>query len=178
LEGLGVLFGGSLELYSELDSELKSESGIGTSTVLSPWRCVLKKRTLIGLSSLLFAFMLWAQEPKDQPPAEYKIPPEASAKQNPVKPTAESHARGKKLYGYDCEMCHGKNGDGKGDMASDYKNGVTDFTKPESLKNRSDGDLFYIIRNGKGQDMPPEGDRAKDDDIWHLVNYIRSFAKK
>jgi hypothetical protein len=26
--------------------------------------------------------------------------------------------------------------------------------------------------------MPPEGDRAKDDDIWHLVNYVRSLAKK
>jgi mono/diheme cytochrome c family protein len=142
-----------------------------------------RKTALFFTLLSLFAFTLWAQTPKDQaakdqPPAEYKIPPDAAAKQNPVKPSAESHARGKKLYGYDCEMCHGKNGDGKGDMASDYKNGVTDFTKSESLKNRSDGDLFYIIRNGKGQDMPPEGDRAKDDDIWHLVNYVRSFAKK
>ena len=74
-------------------------------------------------------------------------------------------------------MCHGKDGDGKGDMASDIKN-VTDFTKPDALKNRSDGELFYIIRNGKGPDMPPEGDRAKDEDIWQLVNYIRMFAKK
>jgi mono/diheme cytochrome c family protein len=138
----------------------------------------LKLVSLVFGLSAVFAFALYAQAPKDQAPAEYKIPPEASAKQNPVKPTSDSHARGKKLYGYDCEMCHGKNGDGKGDMASDYKNGVTDFTKPESLKGRSDGDLFYIIRNGKGQDMPPEGDRAKDDDIWHMVNYIRAFAKK
>jgi mono/diheme cytochrome c family protein len=73
-------------------------------------------------------------------------------------------------------MCHGKDGDGKGDMASDMKN-VTDFTNPDSLKNSSDGALFYVIRNGKGE-MPPEGDRAKDDDIWNLVNYIRSLAKK
>jgi mono/diheme cytochrome c family protein len=61
-------------------------------------------------------------------------------------------------------------------MASDMKN-VTDFTNPDSLKNSSDGALFYVIRNGKGE-MPPEGDRAKDDDIWNLVNYIRSLAKK
>src|ERR1700719_2118509 len=113
--------------------------GIGTSTVLSPWRCVLKegisrsskhrvlRRIFLLIASSSCAFLLSAQAPKDQPPAEYKIPPEASAKQNPVKPTAESRARGKKLYGYDCEMCHGKNGDGQGDMASDYKNGVTDF---------------------------------------------------
>jgi mono/diheme cytochrome c family protein len=124
-----------------------------------------------------FILAVSAQKPKDEPPAEYKIPPEAAAKQNPVKPTPESHAHAKKLYGYDCAMCHGKDGDGKGDMASDIKN-VTDFTKPDAMKNRSDGELFYMIRNGKGPDMPPEGDRAKDEDVWQLVNYIRSFAKK
>ena len=43
------------------------------------------------------------------------------------------------------------------------------------MKNRTDGELFYIIRNGKGEDMPPEGDRAKDDDIWNMVNYIRAY---
>ena len=140
---------------------------------------LLKKTPFILLTALFFVFALWAQ--KDQPPAkapapEYKIPPEDAARVNPVKPTQESLAKGKKLYGYDCAMCHGKDGDGKGDMASDTKN-VTDFTNPDALKNRRDGELFYIMRKGKG-DMPPEGDRAKDEDIWNLVNYIRSLAKK
>jgi mono/diheme cytochrome c family protein len=135
----------------------------------------LEKATLLLLVLFFFAFALWAQK-KDEPPAEYKIPPEAAAKQNPVKPGPESLAKGKKLYGYDCAMCHGEKGDGKGEMASDIKN-VTDFTNPEALKNRTDGELFYVIRHGKG-DMPPEGDRAKDDDIWNMVNYIRSLAKK
>jgi mono/diheme cytochrome c family protein len=141
-------------------------------------KIALKKTPLPVLVSLSFALALWAQ--KDQPkvaPSEYKIPPEAAAKQNPVKPGSESLAKGRKLYGYDCAMCHGKGGDGKVDMASDIKN-VTDFTNPEALKKRSDGELFYITRNGKGEDMPPEGDRAKDDDVWNLVNYIRSFVKK
>jgi mono/diheme cytochrome c family protein len=142
-------------------------------------KTVLKKTPRVLLALLLFVFALWAQ--KDQPPAKapapYKIPPEAAARVNPVKPSAESLAKGKKLYVIDCAMCHGKDGDGKGDMASDIKN-VTDFTNPDALKNRTDGELFYITRNGKGEDMPPEGDRAKDDDIWNMVNYIRAFAKK
>lgn len=135
-------------------------------------------RTLPFFSVLLLVLASWAQT--DQPAAkttEYKIPPEAAAKTNPVRPNAESLAKGKKLYGYDCAMCHGKDGDGKGDMASDIKN-VTDFKKADALKGRTDGELFYITRNGKGDDMPPEGDRAKDDDIWNMVNYIRAFAKK
>ena len=93
---------------------------------------------------------------------------------NPVKPSPESLAKGKKVYGYDCAMCHGKDGDGKGDI-TDMK-GISDFTKPETLKNRTDGELFYAIQKGKGE-MPPEGDRAKPEEIWNLVNYIRSLAR-
>ena len=136
----------------------------------------LKNFRLVLLSLFVFAFALWAQKPNNPPSTEYKIPPEAAAKQNPVKPTEESLAKAKKLYGIDCAMCHGEKGDGKGDMASDIKN-VTDFTNPDSTKGHTDGELFYVIRHGKG-DMPLEGDRAKDDDIWHLVNYVRAFAKK
>jgi len=133
-----------------------------------------QKIVLILPAVVVFACVLGAQQ--NQPPAESKIPPEAAQKTNPVKPTPESHAKAKKLYAMDCAMCHGEKGDGKGDMASDMKN-VTDFTNPDSMKGRTDGELFYIIRKGKGE-MPPEGDRAKDDDVWSLVNYIRAFAKK
>jgi mono/diheme cytochrome c family protein len=137
------------------------------------------KTPLVFLTLLFCVFALWARQ--DQPPAKApapgnKIPAEAAARVNPVKPTPESLAKGKKTYGVDCEMCHGEKGDGKGDMASDMKN-VTDFTNPDALKNRTDGELFYVIRNGTGE-MPAEGDRAKDNDIWNLVNYIRSLAKK
>lgn len=132
---------------------------------------------LIVLAVLVFAFVLGAQQ--SQPPAkapEGKTAPEAAQKQNPVKPTAESLAKGKKMYVIDCAMCHGENGDGKGDMASDMKN-VTDFTNPDVQKAHTDGEWFYIIRKGKGE-MPPEGDRVKDEEVWNMVNYIRAFAKK
>lgn len=142
---------------------------------------VLKRTSLIFLSLLLLGFVLWAQSPRDQPPAkgataEYKIPPEDAARVNPVKPSTDSLAKGKKIYSIDCEMCHGKAGDGKGDLGADYKT-IPDFTNPDALKNRTDGELFYVTRKGKA-DMPPEDNRAKDDDIWNMVNYVRSFAKK
>jgi mono/diheme cytochrome c family protein len=129
------------------------------------------------MAVLILCCALGAQQ--SAPPAkapEYKIPPEAAQKANPVNPTPESLAKGKKMYMIDCAMCHGANGDGKGDMASDIKN-VTDFTNPDVQKAHTDGEWFYIIRKGKG-DMPPEGDRAKDDDVWNLVNYVRAFGKK
>jgi mono/diheme cytochrome c family protein len=131
---------------------------------------------LIVPAVLLFAFIVGAQQTPPPAKPDEKAPPDAVQKQNPVKPTPESLAKAKKLYAIDCAMCHGDSGDGKGDMATDIK-GVTDFTKPEVQSAHTDGEWFYIIRHGKGE-MPPEGDRAKDDDVWGLVNYIRTFGKK
>ena len=139
------------------------------------------KALLIAALILVFQSAAGTQEnqpaPKTPPPAEYKVPPDAARQVNPVKPTPESQERAKKLYAIDCAMCHGKNGDGKGDVGADMKLKVSDFTNPATLRGLSDGELFHIIKNG-ARDMPPEGDRVKADELWNLVYYIRSFAKK
>ncbi len=112
------------------------------------------------------------------PPAtanQFNVPPDYLSKVNPVKPTAESQAYAKKQYGWDCAMCHGENGDGKGDVAADQKLQLRDYRDATTLKSMSDGEIYYIIEKGKGQ-MPSEGDRAKPDQIWNLVIYIRKMA--
>jgi len=138
-------------------------------------------RAFCVLSMLLAAAALAsAQESKPAAGAsgaEYKIPPEAAKLANPVKPTPASIAQGKKMYDIDCQVCHGKDGDGKGDLAADMKVKLADYRDPAALKDRTDGELFYIIKNGKGE-MPSEGDRGKPEAMWNLVNYIRSLAKK
>jgi len=118
-----------------------------------------------------------AAKPAEKSAAESKMPPDAAKLVNPVKPTPASQAQAKKTYGYDCAMCHGADGDGKGDLAVDMKLKLPDYRDPASLKDTTDGEMFYVIKNGKGE-MPSEGDRAKPDEIWNLVIYIRSFAKK
>jgi mono/diheme cytochrome c family protein len=123
----------------------------------------------------LLAFAVLAQQPAT--PAPVVVPADAAQMVNPVKPNVESRAKAKKMYGYDCAMCHGVTGDGKGDMVTDMKLTLKDYTDPAALKDVSDGEMFYIIKNGKGQ-MSGEGDRAKADDIWNLVIYVRSLAKK
>jgi mono/diheme cytochrome c family protein len=125
----------------------------------------------------LLAFLIFAplQQPA-APPAQSTIPADAAHLVNPVKPTPESQAKVKKMYGYDCAMCHGATGNGKGDV-TDLKPAPRDYTDPAALKDLSDGEIFYIIKNGKGQ-MPPDGGRTKPDDIWNMVILVRSFAKK
>jgi len=136
---------------------------------------------VILLTLLLCAFPVTAQESQAPTQATTSssstIPPEAVHQVNPVKPTSESLAQGKKYYVYDCAMCHGNNGDGKGEVAVSEKFKIGDFTDPTSLKGRTDGELFYIIKNGQGQ-MPPEGDRVKPTELWNMVNYVRSLSNK
>ncbi len=110
-------------------------------------------------------------------PAEFKIPPEDAKRANPTKTTPASLAQSARMYGYDCAMCHGKDGDGKGDLAAQMKLQLHDWRQPATLEKLSDGDIFYIVSKGKG-DMPGEGTRLSDDQKWQLVNLLRSFAKK
>jgi len=140
---------------------------------------MLKRIVFVALFSLLGSLPSAAQDqkPAEPPAGDFKIPPDAAQQSNPVRPSPESLAKGKKIYGIDCAMCHGKAGDGKGDLAADMKLNLKDYRDSDSLKGMKDGELAYIIKNGKG-DMPGEGDRAKGDETWNLVNYVRSFAKK
>jgi cytochrome c len=103
--------------------------------------------------------------------------PAAPASTNPVKPTPASQAKAKKFYAIDCAMCHGDNGNGKSDLATSMQLTLTDWTDPKSLGSKSDQELFDIIRKGKDK-MPPEDvSRAKDEDVWNLVIYIRALSK-
>ncbi len=116
-----------------------------------------------------------AQEPP--PAADTKVPAEAAKQVNPVKATPASLAHIKKLYGYDCAMCHGKDGNGQGDLADSMKLKLKDWRETAALKDMTDGELFYIISKGKGQ-MPPGAEQMKPDEIWTMVIYVRSFADK
>ena len=114
--------------------------------------------------------------PQDKP-AEHKMTPEDVARKNPIAATSEGLAEARKLYGYDCAMCHGKAGDGKGDLAADMKLEMHDWREATSLEKMTDGELFFIITNGKGK-MEGEGDRSSEKARWNLVNFVRSLAKK
>ncbi len=127
------------------------------------------------LSLALLGFSTFLQDAAAPPAASQA--PSATGKGIPIKITPEGLAHAKKMWGYDCSVCHGANGDGKGDIASSLKTKMKDFTDPTALSAMSDQDLFTIIQKGKDE-MPPEGDRAKPDDIWHMVALVRSFAKK
>ena len=76
----------------------------------------------------------------------------------------------------DCAMCHGTHGDGKTDLATQMQVTPPDWTDAKPLAGPGH-ELFNAIRNGKGK-MPAEPeDRAKDNDVWNLILYIRDLSK-
>ena len=103
---------------------------------------------------------------------------EGAAKlKNPVKPLPASVDAGKRLYATQCSTCHGPSGKGDGSMAS-----AINPPKPSDLTDASwkhgatDGELFTVISDGAtATSMRAYGKRMKPDDIWNVVNYLRTL---
>jgi mono/diheme cytochrome c family protein len=136
---------------------------------------------LICCASLVFTGKNDAQDKPQDPaaaaPSEYKITQADIDKKNRVAPTPEGLAAARKVFGYDCALCHGLKGDGAGEVVESMKLQMNNWGDPATLAAKTDGELFYIIGNGKGK-MTGEGDRLADTMRWNLVNYVRSLAKK
>jgi mono/diheme cytochrome c family protein len=143
------------------------------------------RRSFLLLSAVMLASLgvTWAgqgaQENSDKSKAtgDYKISPEDAARVNPVKSSPEGLAEARKVFGYDCAMCHGPKGDGKGDVVESMKLTMSDWREPTTLANVTDGEIFYIITKGKGK-MMAEGDRLPEKLRWNLVNLVRAMAAK
>ena len=109
--------------------------------------------------------------------ADAAKPAAADERKNPVKPTPEGIAAVKKIYGYDCAMCHGAAGDGKGDVAASMNLTMKDWRDSGVLSALSDAQMYDLIVKGKDK-MIGEGDRLPPEKAWNMVHYVRSFAKK
>jgi cytochrome c len=104
--------------------------------------------------------------------------------ENPVKPTPESLASGKKLYERLCADCHGVNGDGVSEIAAAM---AADEVRPPNLIDNSwdhgstDGEIFVAIRDGVGGPGAMKGLNGRPGigptEIWQMVNYVRSLKK-
>jgi len=85
----------------------------------------------------------------------------------------ESISRGRALFARNCTACHGNDGKSEVDVVAN----ATDLTEPKLWRSgTAEGEVFRSIRDGAGDTMPPfKSQFQKEEDMWHLVNFIRSL---
>ncbi|MDO8546808.1 MAG: c-type cytochrome [Nitrospirales bacterium] len=152
---------------------------------------MLVKSSLLALAlCTLVAVSAYAEEldptisrvPHDQRAA-------AQAMKNPVPKTPENIAKGKTIFegNGSCHNCHGLNGKGDGQAAKFLNPSPRNFANPEFHKNRTDGEMYWVIKNGSkgpnGTGIPTGmlaliGTQITDEEAWYVILYERSFEGK
>ena len=83
---------------------------------------------------------------------------------------------GRVVYEQMCQTCHGVEGRGDGPGAADLNPPPADLVVHGPL--HPEHDLFRFVRDGvPGTAMAPLGDRLSDEEIWHVVNYVKTFEE-
>ena len=128
-------------------------------------------RTVITGAALLFAFTAYAQTPAGNAAAR--------TIKNPVASTPASVTAGAAAYKKYCAFCHGVDAKGHGPLAPKDSN-PPNLIDATWVHGSTDGEIFTVIANGGGPNSKMVGFKGKmpDQDLWHIVNFLRSLGPK
>ena len=106
-------------------------------------------------------------------------PAGARAQPNPVAATPEVLADARAHWADHCAVCHANDGSGETTIGQGLYPKTPDMRQARTQE-MSDGELFYVIRNGvRFTGMPGWGTdhEAEDRDSWALVHFIRRLPR-
>lgn len=83
-------------------------------------------------------------------------------------------AEAKTLYEGHCQKCHGPSGKPSAAMKKLLPELPT--WNAAFFAARSDSDIVAVLKNGKGKNMKPFGDRLSESQMQSLAKYIRNLA--
>ena len=95
----------------------------------------------------------------------------------PIPRSAESIARGRQLFAKNCAVCHGAEGRGDGAAAPALPQRPEDLSRIAPPPIFPDGVVAYRIINGVKM-MPAFKSTLSENEIWDLLNFIRSLATR
>jgi len=105
----------------------------------------------------------------------FLMPSGAATLKNPLQPTPLNIAEARDHYADHCAICHANNGSGGTDINAGLYPPAPDM-RDEDTQRLSDGELFYIIKNGiRFTGMPGWG--GEDEENWKLVLFIRHLPR-
>jgi glucose/arabinose dehydrogenase len=89
-----------------------------------------------------------------------------AARRNPYAADASARDDGKVVFASTCAACHGANGEGAG---------VVPALRSETIRQASDGELFWYITRGDVNNGMPSWAALPEEKRWHVVSYLRSL---
>lgn len=125
----------------------------------------------ITVAAMLLALTAYARTPGYAAAREVK--------KSPVASTPASITAGAAAYKKYCAFCHGVDAKGNGPLAP--KDSMPpDLTDAEWVHGSTDGEIFTLIANGGGATSKMIAFKGKmpEQDIWHIVNFLRSLGPK
>ena len=123
-------------------------------------------RRWIGVAAVAASVVLLGAS-SDKKDWRRHVPEQERARVNPLAGDPVAEEAGAKLFAHNCAVCHGADANGKGS-----KPGL----RTAEMRQTTDGELFWLLRNGSlGKGMPawsklPEGER------WQLARYLRTLV--
>ena len=111
---------------------------------------------------------------------------QAAALKNPVPATPASIAAGKAAYDASCAACHGNRAQGavKAKLMISIIEEQGGKQPPDLIDDQwdygsSDGEIYAVMKRGLPPTMMPGfGGAIPDDDLWSIVNYLRTLAAR
>lgn len=134
---------------------------------------IMSRNKLKVAIPLLFALLLYSTAFAQQ--KKFIAPPIADKMENPFKGNAKAAAEGKLLYTNLCIACHGEKGKGDGIASAGLTKPPADHTS-DLVQKQSDGAIFW--KTFTGNNPMPSFKSLPQEQIWKLVTYIRTLAKK
>lgn len=144
----------------------------------------LWKETLLLVTGLTFVSMTASAAERDITVPRVPADQIAAAKEmkNPLQATPENIAKGKAIFEGKgtCFTCHGLSGKGDGDAGKALDPTPRNFTNPQFHSLRTDGEMFWVIKNGSaGTGMISYNPAIiTDEEAWQAILYERSFKGK
>ena len=129
--------------------------------------------SLVLLVSFFLSVVTMAQDMDDKGP--WVAPAKADKLVNPIKENELALQLGKRIYMAECQVCHGKYGNAKTDIAEALEQKPKNFTKEDFLS-QSDGAIFWKLSEGRGL-MQPFKTMLSEEEIWSVVMYVKELAK-
>ena len=96
-----------------------------------------------------------------------RVPESDRHKVNPYAQQSQAIAAGRKLFVDHCAQCHGADALGNGKRPS---------LRAAEVQNASDGEMFWILRNGYVRRGMPSWSSLPEQSRWQIIAYVKSLG--